>query len=159
MSCPQCSTKIPTPSCQSGLALSSEKKRRRCDETRDHLNRPDRRIPAGRCRHREHAGQALGAKPSQPLLRDGCRIQGQQRPARLACLQGRDAVSVNIRLYRGQPVPYFEFSDSELRQAIQAARESIQALALLDTKRAEWSIGVLRDNIKTMRRVMGGTSV
>jgi len=68
-------------------------------------------------------------------------------------------VSINIRLYRGQPVPYFEFSDSELRQAIQAANESIQSLALLDTKRAEWSIRVLRDNIKTMRRVMGGTSV
>lgn len=68
-------------------------------------------------------------------------------------------MSVNIRAYKGQPVTYFEFSDSELRHAIQSARESIQALALLDTKRAEWSIKVLRDNIKTMRRVMGGTSV
>lgn len=68
-------------------------------------------------------------------------------------------MSINIRAYKGQPVPYFEFSDSELRQAIQSARESIQSLALLDTKRAEWSIKVLRDNIKTMRRVMGGTSV
>ena len=68
-------------------------------------------------------------------------------------------MSINIRAYKGQPVPYFEFSDSELRHAIQCARESIQSLALLDTKRAEWSIKVLRDNIKTMRRVMGGTSV
>lgn len=68
-------------------------------------------------------------------------------------------MSVNIRAYKGQPVPYFEFSDSELRQAIQAANESIQSLALLDTKRAEWSIKVLRENIRTMRRVMGGTSV
>ena len=67
-------------------------------------------------------------------------------------------MSINIRLYRGQPVPYFEFSDSELRQAIQAANQSIQLMALLGTKRAEWSIGVLRDNIKTMRRVMGGAS-
>ena len=56
-------------------------------------------------------------------------------------------------------MPYFEFSDSELRHAIQSANESIQSLALLDTKRAEWSIKVLRDNIRTMRRVMGGTSV
>lgn len=68
-------------------------------------------------------------------------------------------MSINIRLYRGQPVPYFEFSDSELRQAIQAANQSIRHLAPLDTKRAEWSIKVLQDNIKTMRRVMGGTSV
>lgn len=66
-------------------------------------------------------------------------------------------MSIKIRGYK-EPVPYIEFSDSELRQAIQDAKESIQSLALLDTRRAEWSIKVLLDNIKTMRRVMRGTS-
>src|SRR5690606_17187640 len=155
MSCPPCLIKTFTPSWQRCCVRLCVLMRRKCDEpprrpkrNQNHLDSPVRSVPTCRCRHRERAGQALGAKPSQPLLRDGCRIQGQQRQARLACIQGRDAVSINIRLYRGQPVPYFEFSDSELRQAIQAANESIQSLALLDTKRAEWSIKVLRDNIK-----------
>ena len=65
---------------------------------------------------------------------------------------------MNIRAYKGNPVPYFEFSDSQLRHSIEEAEASIRRLAIIDHPRSVWAIKVLKENIRVMRRVMGGTT-
>lgn len=65
---------------------------------------------------------------------------------------------VNIHAYLGQPVPYYEFSDSELRYSIKEAEAGIRRLAIIDHPRSVWAIRVLNENIRVMRRVMGGAS-
>lgn len=65
---------------------------------------------------------------------------------------------VNINAYRGQPVPYYEFSDSELRYSIKEAEASIRRMAIIDHPRSVWATKILKENIRVMRRVMGGAS-
>lgn len=65
---------------------------------------------------------------------------------------------VNIRAYKGRPVPYYEFSDSQLRYSIEEAEASIRRLVIIDHPRSVWAIKVLKENIRVMRRVMGGAS-
>lgn len=67
-------------------------------------------------------------------------------------------MSINVHAYRGKPVPYFEFSDDELRMAIRTAKKSIEGLEQLGTERAKQSIKVLQDNINHLRRTLGGAS-
>ena len=67
-------------------------------------------------------------------------------------------MSINVHAYRGKPVPYFEFSDEELRMSIRAAKYSIEGLEQLGTERAKHSIKVLKKNITHLRRTLGGAS-
>lgn len=67
-------------------------------------------------------------------------------------------MSINVHAYRGKPVPYFEFSDEELRHAIRSAKTSIAELEAMGTERAKRSARVLRKNINMLRRVLGGAS-
>lgn len=65
---------------------------------------------------------------------------------------------INVHAYRGRPVPYFEFSDEELRHAIRSAKASVVELEKMGTDRAKQSAQVLRKNINMLRRVLGGAS-
>lgn len=67
-------------------------------------------------------------------------------------------MSVNTRAYKGQPVPYYEFNNGELRRCIEDAEDSIRKLATSDHQRAAWAVKVLKENIRIMRCVMGGAS-
>lgn len=67
-------------------------------------------------------------------------------------------MSMNIRDYQGQPVPYYEFSDGELRHSIEEAKASIRRLAIVDHPRSAWAIKVLKENIRFMQRVLRGAS-
>lgn len=67
-------------------------------------------------------------------------------------------MSVNIYAHRGQPVPYYEFTNGELRRCIEDAEASIRKLAKGDHPRSMWAIQVLKENIRIMRCVMGGTT-
>lgn len=65
---------------------------------------------------------------------------------------------INVHDYRGRPVPYFEFSDQELRHAIRSAKESIEQLEVKGCETSLRSIRILNRNLSVMRRVLGGAS-
>lgn len=54
-----------------------------------------------------------------------------------------------------QPIPYWDMSDQMLRSCINKAEENIKTLFESGHPRAAWSITVLRENIRVMKRVMG----
>lgn len=67
-------------------------------------------------------------------------------------------MAVNIRAHKGQPVPYYEFTNGELGRCIKDAEDSIRRLATSDHPRSVWAVKVLKENIRIMRCVMGGTT-
>jgi len=54
-----------------------------------------------------------------------------------------------------QPTPYWDMSDQMLRSCIDKAEENIKLLFESGHPRSAWSITVLRENIRVMKRVMG----
>lgn len=50
--------------------------------------------------------------------------------------------------------PYSEFETQELNLALNRALKSIVQLKQSDVARAEWSISVLKDNVKAINKVL-----
>ena len=64
-------------------------------------------------------------------------------------------MSIDVEKHFGHPVPYSEFSAEEISIAISDARESINRLMRIGTKRSRKTIKILRDNINKLEKLKG----